>query len=144
MTQPSGPPDGEARPPWMGAPGYIPPPDLPPHAPMPGAPPYPPYQEHPPPPVGDRGRTGFLTALGAALVWAAVNLALILLVAGPPPTARLLGSAVGGVLIPALVAATGTWLVLRRRARAFWVVLLVALPFFLFVRVLVAAGAAAS
>lgn len=143
MTQPSGPPDGEARPSWMGAPGYVPPPDLPPHAPMPGAPPYPPYQEHPPP-VGDRGRTGFLVALGAALVWAAVNLTLVLLLGGAPSSARSLGRLVGGLVLPALFAAVGTWLVLRRRARAFWVVLLVALPFFLLIRVLVAAGAAAS
>ncbi|MHA6783802.1 hypothetical protein ACVGOW_22855 [Pseudonocardia saturnea] len=144
MTQPAGPPDGEARPSWMGAPGYVPPPDLPPHAPMPGAPPYPPYEEHPLPPLGDRGRTGFPVALGAGLVWAAVTLALVLLVAGPPPSARSFGVTVGGVLLPALLAALGTWLVLRRRARAFWVVLLVALPFFLVVRALIAAGAAAS
>jgi hypothetical protein len=111
---------------------------------MPGAPPYPPHQEHPLPPMGDRGRTGFLIALGAGLVWAAVNLVLVLLVAGPPPSAQLFGRAVGVVLLPALVAALGTWLVLRRRARAFWVVLLVALPFFLVVRVLIAAGGAAS
>lgn len=143
MTQPSGPPDGEARPAWMGAPGYVPPPpDLAPHAPMPGAPPYPPYVEHPPPPMGDRGRTDFLTALGAAAVWAAVSLTLILLLGGAPTSARSLGRLVGILVLPTLFAATATWLVLRRRARAFWVVALVALPFFLLIRVLSVVGAA--
>lgn len=142
MTQP---PDEEARPSWMGAPGYVPPPpDLPPHAPMPGAPPYPAYVEQPLPPVGDRGRTGYPRALGAASVWATVNFVLVLIVSGPAPSAEALGRVVGGLLVAALLAALGVWLVLRRRARAFWVVLLVALPFYLVLRVVLTLAAAAS
>lgn len=143
MTRP---PDGEEpRPSWMGAPGYVPPPPgLPPHAPMPGAPPYPPHVEHPLPPVGGRGRTRFRAAVGAALVWAVINLLLILVVDGPAPSAEQLGYAVGRLVVPALLAAVGTWLVLRRRATASWVVVLVALPFYLLVRVITLAGAAVS
>lgn len=142
MTGPEG--DGE-RPSWMGAPGHSPPPpNLAPHAPMPGAPPYPPHVEHPPPPVGDVGRTRYPRALGAASVWAAVNLVVVLVVNGPAPSAEALGRVVGSLLLAALLAALGTWLVLRRRARAFWVVVLVALPFFVVLRLLTAVGGAAS
>ncbi|GAA3230327.1 hypothetical protein GCM10017691_23160 [Pseudonocardia petroleophila] len=140
MTRPD-----DGRPSWMGAPGYSPPPpNLAPHAPMPGAPPYPPHVEEPLPPVGGRGRTRYLRALGAAAVWAAVNLVLVLVVDGPAPSAEALGRVVGGLLVAALLAALGTWLVLRRRASAFWVVVLVALPFFVVVRLLTAVGGAAS
>jgi hypothetical protein len=131
------------RPSWMGAPGYSPPPpNLAPHAPMPGAPPYPPHVEQPLSPVGDRGRTGFPRALGAASVWAAANLVLVLVVAGPAPSAEALGRVVGGLLGAALLAALGAWLVLRRRARPFRVVLLVALPFYLVVGVVLTVAAA--
>lgn len=129
----------------MGAPGYVPaPPNLMPHAPMPGAPPYPAHVDHPPPPVGDRGRTGYLRALAATAVWAVANLVVVLVVAGPAPSPEALGRVVGALLLAAVLAAVGVWLVLRRRKRAFWVVLLVALPFFLVLRLLSAAGGVAS
>ncbi|GAA2561965.1 hypothetical protein [Pseudonocardia hydrocarbonoxydans] len=142
MTRPD---DDEQRPSWMGAPGYSPPPPgLAPHAPMPGAPPYPPHEEHPPPPVGDRGRTGYLRVLGATAVWAVLDLVLLLVLAGRLLPAEAVGRAVGTLLVVTAVAALGVWLVLRSRARTFWVVLAVALPFFLVVRLLSAIGGVAS
>ena len=56
----------DGPPPWAGAPGYTPHPELPPHAPMPGAPPYPANLDHPPPPVNEPpAHTGFLPTAGA-------------------------------------------------------------------------------
>ncbi len=125
----------------MGAPGYGPHPNLPPHAPMPGAPPYPPYIEHPPPEITKGyGRTGFLRSLGATLVWAAAAVVLVAAVAGSRLTTYALGYAIGGAAVAAVAAAVPTWLILRRRARAYWVVLLVALPFYVVLRVIIPAG----
>jgi hypothetical protein len=104
---------------------------------MPGAPPYPPALDHPPAAVGRPiARTGVGAALGAAAVWAAVNLVLVLLVAGPPPSPAAAGRFVGGLLIPGLLAALAVWLIARQRAWAFWLLVLVAAPFFWVLRAL--------
>ncbi|GAA5138383.1 hypothetical protein GCM10023320_72680 [Pseudonocardia adelaidensis] len=98
---------------------------------MPGAPPYPEAPEHGPPPVGKRPRrTRFGTALGAAAVWAAANLVLVLAVAGAPPGAAALGEFVGALVLPTLLAAVLVWSIARRRAWAFWLLVLVAAPLF--------------
>lgn len=115
----------------MGAPGYTPDTgDLPPHAPMPGAPPYPEEPDLGPPPLGRRTRTRFRPALGAATLWAAVNLVLVLLVIGPPGGTRALGALVGALLVTTLVTALVVWLIARRRGWSFWLLLLVAAPVF--------------
>jgi hypothetical protein len=104
---------------------------------MPGAPPYPPAPAPPPPPVGQRPpRTGFRAALGAAAIWAAVNLALVLLVTGAPGDARTLGAFVGALVVPALLAALVVWLVARRRGWSFWLLALAAAPVFWVLRAL--------
>lgn len=124
-------PGDEQRPSWMGAPGYLPgTDDLPPHSPMPGAPPYPPAAEPAPPPVGRRPRTRFRAALGATAVWAAVNLVLVLLVVGPPGSARALGALAGALLVTTALAALVVWWVARRRGWSFWILVLVAAPVF--------------
>ncbi len=113
-------------------------------APQPGQhpqqPPYPGQQPYPP-----GRRTGFGIALLAALVWAAVNLVLSLTISGPPPSAAAAGAFVGALLIPTLVAALATWLIARRRSPSwrFPLLVLLALPFYLVIRVLAAAGSAA-
>lgn len=131
----------DARPSWMGAPGYVPHPELPPHAPMPGAPPYPEQEEPPPLPAG---RTPFPLALVATLVWAAVNLVLVLVVSGLPPSAALMGRTVGSVALTALFAAVVTWVVARRHGWAFRVLLLVAAPCYWVLRALTSVPGAAS
>lgn len=125
-----------------------PPPGQDPQQPFPGQP-YPPAQGYPPgqpypgqqpPPPGRR--TNFGTALLATLVWPAVNLVLTLAIVGPPPSAEAAGAFIGALLIPTLVAALATWLIARRR-RAPWkfpLLVLLALPFYLLIRVLAAAG----
>ncbi|WP_214369056.1 hypothetical protein [Pseudonocardia sp. H11422] len=138
---PAGPatrPDDEPRFSWQGAPGYTPLPDtLAPHAPLPGAPPYPAQPEHPPAPVGQApARTGYGRALGATAVWALVNLALVLLVAGPPPSADSAGVFAGRLVLPTLVGALLTWLIARRRRWPFWLLVLVAAPLFWVLRAL--------
>ncbi|MHA6795257.1 hypothetical protein ACVGVM_17350 [Pseudonocardia bannensis] len=132
------PPDDEPRFSWQGAPGYTPLPEtLPPHAPMPGAPPYPAQPEHPPAPVGQApARTGYARALGATAVWAAVNLALVLLVAGPPPAAESAGVFTGRLVLPMLVGALLTWLIARRRRWPFRLLVVVAAPLFWVLRAL--------
>ena len=129
-TAPQDPRPGDGRPPpWAGAPGFTPGVDgLPPHAPMPGAPPYPETPEHDPPRVGRRTR--FVTALGAAAVWAVLNFVLVAAVAGPPPGAGALGEFVGALIVPTLLAALVVWAIARRRAWAFWLLVLLAAPLF--------------
>lgn len=133
--------DPGARPSWMGAPGYVPP-QPEPHAPMPGAPPYPTPAEHPAPPVV--GRTRFTLALLATLVWAAVNLVLVVVVSGVAPSAELMGRTVGSVALTAAFAAVVTWVVARRHGWAFWVLLLVAAPFYWVLRALTSVPGAGS
>lgn len=112
----------------MGAPGYTPPPPgLAPHAPMPGAPPYPANEEHPPPPVGEPRRTRYRSALLAAVVWAVVDLGVVVVVAGPFASP---GAVAGGLLVPAVAASLPTGLVVRRRGWPFWAVVLMAAPFY--------------
>jgi len=103
---------------------------------MPGAPPYP-ETEHDPPPVGRPARrTRFVTALGATAIWAVVNVALVIAVAGPPPGA---GRFAGELIIPTLLAAVAVWAIARRRAWAFWLLVLLAAPIFWVLRALVIA-----
>jgi hypothetical protein len=114
---------------------------------MPGAPPYPEAPDHGPPPVGQPARrTRFRAALGAAAVWAGVNLALVLSVAGPPGDAEAYGRVVGAPLVPALLAALVVWAVARRRAWPFWLLVFAAAPLYWLLRsvlsaVLIAASA---
>lgn len=128
----------------------------------PGQQPYPPAQPYPPgqayqgqqpypgpahpgqPPRPGR-KTGFGTALLAALVWPAVNVVLTLAISGLPPSAEAAGAFIGALLIPTLLAALATWLIARRRPHGwrFPLLVLLALPFYLLVRVLAVAGSAA-
>jgi hypothetical protein len=110
---------------------------------MPGAPPYPETPEHAPPPVGQPARrTRFGTALGAAAVWAGVNLVLVLAVAGAPPGPAAFGQLVGALIIPTLLAAVAVRAIARRRAWVFWQLVLLAAPFFwVFRAVLIALSA---
>lgn len=121
----------------MGAPGYTPQPELPPHAPMPGAPPYPADTELPPPPVGEKpARTGVLPVLGAALIWALVDVVLVLLTLGLPTGQTAIRFA-AGLVLSVLVTTLAIWLVARRRAWSFWLVLLAAAPVFWVLRAIV-------
>jgi len=128
-----------------GAPGYTPvdPDRLVPHQPMPGAPPYPAAEELPPPPVGERAAgTGFGRPMLAAALWGVVNVVLVLLVSGPPPSGAA-GWALGGMIVASvLVAGILTWVVARRHAWPFWVLLLVTGLLFWVVRVATTAGVA--
>ncbi len=124
----------EGPPPWAGAPGYTPHRELTPHAPMPGAPPYPANIDHPPPPVNEpAARTGFLPTLGAAVVWALVDLVLVLVVLGLPTGATALRLA-AGLVLTALVTAAGVWAFARRRAWSFGLLLLATAPVFWILR----------
>jgi hypothetical protein len=125
----------------MGAPGYTPySDDLPPHAPMPGAPPYPAAPEPAPAPVATpRTRTRFRAALGAATVWAAVNLVLVLVVSGAAGSAEALGRSVGGLVVPTLLAALAVWMIARRRGWPFWLLVVVAAPLFWVLRAVLSA-----
>jgi hypothetical protein len=90
-----------------------------------------------------RTGTSYGTALLATLVWAGVNLAVTLVVAGGPPSSRAAGALVGSLLASSLLAALITWLVARRRPWAFPQLVALALPFFLLFRLLSAVGRAA-
>ncbi len=70
---------------------------------------------------------------------------LTLAITGPPPSAEAAGAFIGALLIPTLLAALTTWLIARRRPHAwrFLLLVLLALPFYLLIRVLAAAGSAA-
>lgn len=125
------PPGRDELPSWAGAPGFTPYQDVGmPHAPMPGAPPYPPDIEPPPPQVG-RPPTG--ASLGraflAAGVWAMIALGLVLLVDGAPAAADL-GRFVLALIAPTVLTAPAIRVVARTRAWSFWMLLLVAAPFF--------------
>jgi hypothetical protein len=95
---------------------------------MPGAPPYPEAPEHGPPPIGRPARrTRFVTALGAAAVWAAVNVVLVVAVAGVPPA---FGWFAVALIVPTVLAALAVWVIARRRAWAFWLLVFLAAPLF--------------
>jgi hypothetical protein len=98
---------------------------------MPGAPPYPEPPDPGPPPVGRPARrTRFVTALGATAIWAVVNVVLVLAVVGAPPSAEALGRFVGALVVPTVAAALAVWAIARRRAWAFWLLVVLAAPFF--------------
>ncbi|MQA13423.1 MAG: hypothetical protein GEV09_04390 [Pseudonocardiaceae bacterium] len=97
--------------------------------------------QQPPSPSG--GKTGFGSALLAALVWAGVNLILTIAIIGPPPSAEAAGAYTFGLLVPVLLAALITWAIARRRDWAFWQLVLLALPFYLIIRVLLGGATAA-
>ncbi len=82
-------------------------------------------------------RTGFGPPLAASAVWAVVLVAAVVVVSGPPPG---LGGIVRLLLSCALIgllAATVTWVVVRKHAWPFWVVVLVAAPFFWLLRTVI-------
>lgn len=111
---------------------------------MPGAPPYPAAAEPGPSPVGrSPARTRFGAALGAAAVWAVVNLVLVLAVAGAPGGAEAAGRLVGALILPTLLAALAVWAIARRRGWAFWLLVVVAAPIFWVLRAVLIALAAA-
>lgn len=125
----------------MGAPGYQPPMDhLPPHAPMPGAPPYPANPAHPPAPVGERRGTSYPKALGATAIGAAVQLVLLLAVAGPPPSSAAFGLVVGGMIVPTALGSLVLWLIARRRPWPFWLLAVVGVVIYFALRLVVTAA----
>lgn len=65
---------------------------------------------------------------------------------GQPPSASVAGAYVGGLQIPVLLAALATWLIARRRAGGwpFWQLVLLALPFYLMIRLLAVASTASA
>jgi hypothetical protein len=129
--------DDEQRPPWAGAPGYTPHPELPPHAPMPGAPPYPANIDHPPPPVNQpAARTGFLPTLAATAIWALWDVVLVLVVLGAPTGAAAWRLA-AGLALTTVVAAAGVWTVARRRVWSFGSLFLLTAPAFWVLRAVV-------
>ncbi len=80
-------------------------------------------------------------SLLATLPWAILFLVLALVFSGPPKDARETGNYVGSLLIPTLVGALGAWLISRRSAAwPLWRLALVALPLFLLMQLLSAAG----
>lgn len=131
--------EDDPPPAWAGARGYSPHPELPPHAPMPGAPPYPAGTDHPPPPVNEApARTGVLPVLGAAAVWAVVDVLLVLLVLGLP-TGSTAARLAAGLVATVLLTAAGVWLLVRRRAWGFGLLLLATAPVFWVLRAVVTA-----
>lgn len=98
--------------------------------------------QQPSPPSG--ARTGFGTALLAVLVWAGVNLILTLAIIGLPPSAHAAGAYTVGLIVPMLLAALATWLIARRRVGGwpFWQLALLALPFYLVLRIVLAGAGA--
>jgi hypothetical protein len=96
----------------------------------------------PPQPRAAKGpNTGFGAALLASAAWAVVDLVAALAV-GAPDAAQDAGRFLGAMLVPVLIAALGTWLVARTRQAGwrFWQLALLALPFFLVLRLLFVVG----
>jgi hypothetical protein len=117
----------------------------------PAGPQYPPYPPppYPPPaphsqPTGRPTRTGYARVLGATAVWAALNTTLAVIVAGSQLTPRAAGYVLGTMLIPVLLGALITWLVVRRRSMSFWILVLAAAPAFWVLRLLFGALRATS
>lgn len=104
---------------------------------MPGAPPYPAREEPPPADVGEHAppRTGPLPVLAATAVWAMIDVVLVLVVGAPPFGPRF----VAGTAAALVVAAAGVWLLARRRAWPWVLLLLVAAPAFWVLRALAGA-----
>lgn len=108
---------------------------VPPHLPM--APPVNPAEQAPPQTPGDR--TGFGKTLLATLVWVPVNFFVaVAVLGGLPSSARVAGEFLGRMIVPAVLAALAAWLIARRSERPweFWKLALLALPFFLVIRIL--------
>lgn len=90
--------------------------------------------------------TGFGKVFLASAVWAGVNLVVTLLVTGPPPSSEAAGAFVGGLIIPVLLAALITWAIARRpnprrpQGWSFGMLVLLALPFYLVLRLVAAVG----
>jgi hypothetical protein len=82
----------------------------------------------------------------ASAVWAGVNLVAALLVAGPPSSSEAAGAFVGALIIPVLLAALITWAIARRpspsrpQGWSFGMLVLLALPFYLVLRLVAAVG----
>ncbi|MCO1655961.1 hypothetical protein [Pseudonocardia humida] len=131
----------EERPSWMGAPGYQPHQELPPHAPMPGAPPYPAGIEPDPAPVGRPGpRTSYPLALGATSIGAALQLVILLALAGPPPSSAAFGAVVGSTVVPTALGSLVLWLIARKRAWPFWLLAIVGVVIYFAIRLLATAS----
>jgi hypothetical protein len=108
---------------------------------MPGAPPYPAGIDHGAPPVGARGpRTGYLKALGATAIGAAINLVLIFTLNDVQWTARLAGAAVGSVIIPLVLGSLVLWLVARKRGWAFWLLAVLGVVIYFVIRLVLTAA----
>ena len=88
-------------------------------------------------PAVARAPTGYGRALCAAAVWAVFTLLMTLVIAGPPPSAGPAIRAVGALVAATLVAALLVWPATRTH-RPFWLLLLLALPAFLAVRLVLA------
>lgn len=80
---------------------------------------------------------GYGRSLLASLACAGVNLLVIIIVVGAPPSARAAGYVIGSLLATAAIAALPVWLIARTRSSGwpFWQLALLALPFFLVLRV---------
>lgn len=108
--------------------------------------PYPgPLHQRPQPAGPTGGRSGFGSALSAALVWVGVNVVLTLAIVGLPPSPEALGAYMFGLIVPLLLGALVTWLIARRRPGGwpFWQLVLLALPFYLIFRIVVAGAGTA-
>ena len=112
------------------------------------APPYPPPHYGPPqqPLTPPQGRTSYLVALGAAAVWAAANIVLVLAVnmggRGLPFSGHALGLVIGRAVVTTLLASLVVWLIRRRRNSSFVLLMFLALPFYLIVSFMAFAGGA--
>ena len=88
----------------------------------------------PAPDHADHAGPSYGRALLATLVWAALNVVAMFALLGPT-SAEVAGAAIGGMLVPSLLAALITWRVARRVAtRSFWQLALLALPSYLLLR----------
>jgi hypothetical protein len=117
-----------------------------PNEPAPSPTESPPPVPSPAPLAGRAARPGYRRALLATLVWAGVNLIVTLLVSGPPPSPRAAGAFTGALLFVTLVAGLITSRIARRvrpHGWPFWQLLLLALPFYLILRV-ISSGALAT
>lgn len=98
--------------------------------PVPGYPSYP-GQGMPPPPLPPvPPGTSYGRCVAAALVWVGATLVLLFAKAGPPASGRAAGYVLGTLLLPCLATALVTWLFVRRKRPAFWLLVLASLPTF--------------
>jgi hypothetical protein len=113
---------GAEHPPWTGAPPPYPPPAQP--GPPPSAPP----------------RTGYPRALGATAIGAAVQLLLLVVLAGPPGSARAFGAVIGGMILPIALGSLVLWLIARKRAWPFWLLAVLGVVLYFVFRLVATAG----